>query len=109
VNGITALSSLQVVTNFVRVTPTSTNGVSIAITKLDGVGAGVVKVIPSSEIVINGGKFTTSASINDIVPESGASYAVSLCPNGTEQNDPNLAENTVLGICIADQARFTLL
>jgi len=70
--------------------------------------AGVVAVIPSSQIIINGGKYTTSINVNQMQAESGASYAISLCPNGTEQNDPNLAPNTVLGNCIADQSRMTL-
>jgi hypothetical protein len=65
------------------------------ITKLTGQNAGVVKVVPSSQIVINGGKYTTSVNVNDIQAESGQSYAISLCPNGTEQNDPNLPANTV--------------
>jgi hypothetical protein len=113
VNGITAASSLQTVTNFVRKTDLSTNGVSITITKLTSISVppqptGVVAVIPSSQIIINGGKYTTSINVNQMQAESGASYAISLCPNGTEQNDPNLAPNTVLGNCIADQSRMTL-
>ena len=115
VNGITAAPSLQVVTNVVRNTDLSTNGVSIAITKLTSptnLFTGVVTVIPSSQIIINGGKFTTSINVNQMQAESGASYAISLCPNGTEQNDPSLnpptGPFTVLGNCIADQGRMTL-
>ncbi|HKZ03966.1 MAG TPA: hypothetical protein VJU81_00725 [Methylomirabilota bacterium] len=111
VNGITAVSSLRVVTGETRVTgELSTNGVSFVITKLTGTfGLGIKKVIPSSEITIIGGKFAGSVNTNDIDPESGAQYGISLCPNGTEQNDPSLPPNTPLGICIADQAIMTLL
>jgi hypothetical protein len=114
VNGIPA--TLQAVTNIVRVTDLSTNGVSITITKLTSPTdvppdplpvPRVVKVIPSSQIVINGGKFTSSVNVNEIAAESGASFAISLCPNGTTDNDPNLPANTVLGNCIADNSRFT--
>jgi hypothetical protein len=109
-NGITAVSSLRVVAGETRVTEgLSTNGVSFVITKLTGTNRGVKKVIPSSGITINGGKFTASVNVNDIDPESGAQYGISLCPNGTEENDPLLPPNTVLGICIADQAIMTLL
>lgn len=111
VNGITALSSLRVVTDFVRVTPTSTNGVYIVITKLNSVNdpnsVGVVKVIKPSDIVINGGKFTASVKVVDIQAEGEMPFAVSLCPNGTTDNDPNLPANTPVGICIADNARFS--
>ena len=110
---------LQVVTNVVRVTPTSTNGVYIVITKLDGLLTNpdnpVVKVIPPSQIVINGGKFTASVKVADIQPESGMPYAVSLCPNGATDNTqfppngpPQPLDPTIpVGICIADNARFT--
>ena len=111
VNGITAASSLQTVTNLVRKTDLSTNGVSIAITKLTSPTnqpTGVVAVIPSSQVTINGGKFTASINVNQMAAESGASYAISLCPNGTEQNDPGLDPNTVIGNCIADQGQMTL-
>ena len=111
VNGISAGSSLQVITNFVRVTDLSTNGVSIVIQKLTTAipngNTGVVKVVPSSGIIINGGKFTTSVNVNDIQAESQQSYAISLCPNGTTDNDPNLPANTVIGNCIADNAQFS--
>jgi hypothetical protein len=108
VNGITAQSSLKVATDFVRVTPTSVNGVYIVITQLQGANAGVVKVIPPRDIVINGGKFTTSVKVVDIFAESGAPYAISLCPNGVETGftpDPQ-DPNPAVGICIADNARF---
>jgi hypothetical protein len=111
VNGVTALSSLQKVTGEVRITDLSPNGVSITITKLTSpgnLGTGIVKVVPSSQIQIIGGKFTTSVSVNEISAESGAQYGISLCPNGTEENS-SLADNTVLGVCIADQAIMTLL
>ena len=116
VNGITAQSSLRVVTDFVRVTPTSTNGVYIVITKLDSgndpTSVGVVKVIKPSDIVISGGKFTTSAKVVDIQAEGGMPFAVSLCPNGTTENptiiDPDPSgKPTAVGICIADNARFS--
>ena len=110
-NGISvsALSSLQLVTGVARSFDLITNGVSIVITKLTGNNPGIVKVVRSQDIVINGGKFTTSVAINDMSPESGADYSVSLCPNGAEQTDPNLPVNTPLGICISDQARLRLL
>jgi hypothetical protein len=116
VNGVTARSSLQIVTGFARTVDLSTNGVSIAITKLTSPSVGpsfvpvVVKVIPSSQIVINGGKFTTSVNVNQLQPESGAQYTVSLCPNGAE-SDAGLGApaNTPLGLCIPDQAFMTLL
>ena len=110
---------LQVVTNVVRVTPTSTNGVYIVVTKLGGLLTNpdnpVVKVIPPSEIVINGGKFTTSVKVADIQPESGMPYAISLCPNGATDNTqfpsngpPQPLDPTIpVGICIADNARFS--
>jgi len=107
VNGISAGSSLQVITNFVRVTDLSTNGVSIVIQKLTGQNTGVVKVVSGSDIIINGGKFTTSVNVNDIQAESQQSYAISLCPNGTTDNDPNLPANTVIGNCVADNAQFS--
>jgi len=107
VNGITAQSSLQVVTDQVRVTPTSTNGVYIVVTKLDGTNnVGVVKVIPPSDIVINGGKYTTSVKVVDIFAESGAPFAISLCPNGVETGFNPDSPNPVVGICIPDNARF---
>lgn len=110
VNGITALSSLQKVTGEVRITEGLTpNGVSVTITKLTMDNPGVVKVIPSSQILFSGGKFTTTTPINDIDPQSGAKYSISLCPFGTTDNDQNLAANTVLGICIDDPAIMTLL
>ena len=114
VNGTSALQSgaLQVVTNFVKVTPTSTNGVYIVITKLNSVtdpnSVGVVKVIPPSDIVINGGKYTTSVKVLDIDAETGQPFSISLCPNGVESGfnpDPQ-TPNPVVGICIADNARF---
>ena len=88
-NGITvsAQSSLQVVTGVTRSLDLSTNGVSFVITKLSSptdAELGIVKVIRSTDIVINGGKFTTSVNVNDIQPESGAQYGISLCPNGAE-------------------------
>ena len=112
-------SSLQTVTNFVRKTDLSTNGVSITITKLTSPtgtpqqpNTGVVLVIPSSQIIINGGKYTTSVNVNQIQAESGASYAIALCPNGAETDvvpDPtNPPSIPVRGLCIADQGRMTL-
>jgi hypothetical protein len=111
VNGVTAASSLLVPSgNFVRVIPTSTTGVSITITKLTGANAGVVKVIPSSGITIEGGRFKAVTSFNNIQAESGANYSVALCPDGSSEaeTDPTLPANTVTGNCIADQGRFTL-
>jgi hypothetical protein len=111
VNGFNAFSTLQVVTDVTRTFELSTNGVSIVITKLGGTfGQGVVKVIRSGEIVINGGKFTASVNVNDIQPESGAEYTIALCPSGAEtdsgaQTDPLLPP----GLCIGDQAFMTLL
>ena len=112
VNGITALSSLQVVTGLQRTSDLSTNGVSITITKLTSPSNSsfvptVVKVIRSGSIVINGGKFTTSVNINDLAPESGAQYTISLCPNGVEEG--TYPANTPVGLCIGDQAFMTLL
>ena len=102
-NGPTAVPGLQTVTNLVRQTVLSTNGVSIAITKLTSPtgtpqqpNTGVVLVIPSSQIVIIGNKFTASINVNQMAAESGASYAISLCPNGTEQNDPKDRKSTRL-------------
>jgi hypothetical protein len=116
VNGVTALASLQVVAGVARTVDLSTNGVSITITKLTSPSAGssfvpvVVKVIPSSQIVINGGKFTTSVNVNELQPESGAQYTISLCPNGAESDAAISAPaNTPLGLCISDQAFMTLL
>jgi hypothetical protein len=115
VNGFPAQSSLQVVADVTRTFDLSTNGVSIVITKLtspSASGLGVVKVVRSTDIVINGGKFTTNVSVNDIQPESGAQYGISLCPNGAETDfapsgpDPEL---TPPGICIANQATMGLL
>ena len=114
VDPMSGLPSLQVVTGETRNFDLSTNGVSFVITKLTSPSAGpvgVVKVVRSADIVINGGKFTASVNINDIRPESGAKYGVSLCPNGAETNfapdgDPLL---TPPGICIAQQAIMTLL
>jgi hypothetical protein len=74
---------------------------------------GVVKVINPSDIVINGGKFTASVKVVDIQAEGGMPFAVSLCPNGTTENptiidpDPITGKPTVVGICIADNARFS--
>ena len=112
-------TSFQTVTNFVRKTDLSTNGVSITITKLSSPTGtpevpktGVVLVIPGSQIIINGGKYTTSINVNQIQPESGASYAISLCPNGAETDvvpDPTIPPSIpVRGLCIADQGRMTL-
>jgi hypothetical protein len=106
---------LQVVTNFVRKTDLSTNGVSITITKLtsprtNNADTGVVAIIRSGQIVINGGKFTTSVNVNQIHAESQASYSIALCPNGAETDftpDP-INPNPVVGLCIADQGRMTL-
>ena len=115
VNGNTALSSLQVVVNVTRTFDLSTNGVSFVITKLSsptGAPLGIVKVIRSADIIINGGKFATSVNINDIQPESGAQFGISLCPNGAETDfapDGPAPELTPPGICIANQARMTLL
>lgn len=118
VNGITAFSTLQVVTGLERMFDLSTNGVSITITKLTspnntGVVPRVVKVIPSGSIVINGGKFTTSVNVNELDPESGAQYTLSLCPNGADTGSgleplPN-SPPVPLGLCISDQAFMTLL
>jgi hypothetical protein len=111
VNGVTALSSLMVATGFTRV-PTaqlSTTGLSIVITKLTGTSnLGVVKVIRSGNITTGGNNFTVNPNISmsDIFPESGATYAFSLCPSGVEQTDA--PENTVIGICIANQAILTI-
>jgi len=114
VNGITAFSSLQAVTGVTRIFDLSTNGVSIVITKLTSPTAaplGVVKVVRSTDIVINGGKFTTSVNINDIQPESGATYGISLCPSGAETDfvPDGDAALTPPGICIANQATMELL
>jgi hypothetical protein len=106
---------LQVVTNFVRKTDLSTNGVSITISKLTSPlnqPKGVVLVIPSRQITIIGGKYTASVNVNQIQAESQASYAIALCPNGAETDvvpDPtNPPSIPVRGICIADQGRMTL-
>jgi hypothetical protein len=110
VNGVTALSSLQVPTGFTRV-PTaqlSTNGLSIVITKLTGSNPGVVKVIRSGAIATGGNKYSTTAAVGDLLPESGALYSVGLCPSGTEENDPSLPANTPIGTCIANHATMTL-
>ena len=115
VNGVTALSSLMVATGFTRV-PTaelSTNGVSFVITKLTGSNnIGVVKVIRSGSISTEGNKYSVvpHINVNEIFPESGAQYSISLCLNGEEERDPSLpplAPNTPIGICIADNARLT--
>jgi hypothetical protein len=114
INGITALSSLQLVTGQQRTFDLATNGVSITITKLTSPGNAsfvptVVKVIRSGSIVINGGKFAASVNINDLQPESGARYTIGLCPDGAEEVDPSLPANTPLGLCIGDPAFMTLL
>jgi len=114
VNGIQASPSLQLVTGVTRTFDLSTNGVSIVITKLTSPLArpvGVVKVVRSTDIVINGGKFTTSVNINDIQPESGATYGISLCPSGAETDfvPDGDAALTPPGICIANQATMELL
>jgi hypothetical protein len=82
---------------------------SIVITKLTGTSnLGVVKVIRSGNITTGGNNFTVNPNISmsDIFPESGATYAFSLCPSGVEQTDA--PENTVIGICIANQAILTI-
>jgi hypothetical protein len=108
---------LQVVTNVVRVTPTSTNGVYIVVSKLDPANPNApplfTKVIPSTQgpetIVIIGGKFTTSVNVQDLQAVSGAPFAISLCPNGVTNGVVPLPDNPnpVMGICIPDNARFT--
>ena len=109
------LFMLQIVTGLARTTDLSTNGVSITITKLTspgntGIVPRVVKVIPSGGIVINGGKFTASVNVNELDPESGAQYTISLCPNGAEADaGVGAPANTPLGLCIPDQAFMTLL
>ena len=110
VNGFTASPYLQVVTGVTRTFDLSTNGVSIVIQKLTGTfDVGVVKVIRSADIQIIGGKFSTSVNVNEISPESGAQYTISLCPNGAEQTLPLTDTTTPLGLCIPDQAFMTLL
>lgn len=112
INGVTALSSLMVVTGFARV-PTeqlSTNGVSFVITKLTGsANIGVVKVIRSGNITTDGNKYSVDphVNVNEIFPESDAQYSISLCPSGVEETDPSLPANTPIGICIANNARLT--
>jgi hypothetical protein len=101
-----AAASLQVVTGFTRVTDLSTNGVSFVIEKLTGQNPGIVKVIRSANIEITGGKYTTSVNVNEIQPESGKEYTISLCINGAEET--SAPANAPVGICIPDQAFFTL-
>lgn len=124
VNGFTALSSLQIVTGVTRTFDLSTDGVNIMITKLSDPTAPasyqatlpkIVTIVPSTDITINGGKYTSSVNVNALEPNSGATYAVSLCPNGSAI-DPilNPLQDTSgawrpQGICIPDQAIFTLL
>jgi hypothetical protein len=113
VNGFLASPFLQVVTTPTRTFDLSTNGVSIVIKKLtDGNGNPVdevVKVIRSADIQIIGGKFSASVNVNEISPESGAQYTISLCPNGAEETLPLTDTTTPLGLCIPDQAFMTLL
>lgn len=111
VNSATAFATLEVVTDVTRTFDLSTNGVSIVITKLSGTsGLGVVKVIRSGQIVINGGKFTASVNVNDIQAESGAQYAISLCPDGAEaESGANDNPLVAPGICISEAALMTLL
>ena len=102
-----AADSLQVVTGpLTRVTDLSTNGVSFVIQKLTGQNPGIVKVIRGANIEISGGKYTTSVKLADISPESGKEYTVSLCINGAEET--SAPANVPVGICIPDQAFFTL-
>jgi hypothetical protein len=116
VNGATAFSTdpsttaLQTVTGVERTFDLSTEGVSIVIRKLTGSNQGIVKVIRSQDIVINGGKFTASVNVNDIDAESGAQYTISLCPNGAESGSGADTDPLVPpGLCIPDQAFMTLL
>jgi hypothetical protein len=123
VNGVTARSSLQVVTNVTRITDLVPDGVSIVITKLSdpSVPANtlpkVVKVIQNPPegsglpplIVINGAKFTSSVKVVDIEANSGATYAFNLCLNSAEISAENpLTAGVARGICIPDQGIATL-
>jgi hypothetical protein len=116
VNGVQALSSLMVATGFTRV-PTaqlSTAGVSIVITRLFSpvlnLPLGVIKVIRSGNLSTAGNNYTVTPNINmgELSPERGGKYGFSLCPSGVEETDPDLPDNTPIGICIADQATLTL-
>jgi hypothetical protein len=123
VNGVTARSSLQTVTNVVRVTDLVPDGVAIVITKLSDPAAPpntlpkVVKVIQNPPegspgpalVVINGGKFTTSVKVVDIEATTGAKYAFNLCPNSSDVTDENpLVAGVARGVCISDQGLATL-
>jgi hypothetical protein len=115
VNGITAFATLQVVTGEQRTFDLDTSGVSFTVVKLTSPSnpnfvPTVVKVIPSSQIVINGGKFTAHVNVTELAAESGAQYTISLCPNGAESDAAiGAPPNTPVGLCIPDQAFFTLL
>jgi len=106
VNGITAASTLETVTNPQRTFDLPTTGVSMVITKLTGSGTGVVKVILNPGI--NGGEYRTQVNVNELFPEpDGTTYSIDLCLSGAAS--PGLPPNTPIGICIPTQAIMTLL
>jgi len=127
-----ASSALEVVTGVTRifdlpidpVTGFAVPGTSIVISKLSSPSCTncpkIVSVIPSTGIVINGNKFTSSVKVVDIQAESGASYSFNLCVNGSEEaplTDPaGCTPSPTMpgcvwkprGICLPDQGLATL-
>ena len=116
VNGEQALSSLMVATGFTRVPSAelNTTGVSLVITRLLSpvlnLPLGVIKVFRSGVLSTDGNKFSVTPNMNlsELNPESGGKYGFSLCPSGVEQTDPELPDDTPIGICIANHATLTL-
>jgi hypothetical protein len=129
VNGVTALSSLQVVspTGFRQVSDLPTSGVSMTVRKLTLnqvpiADPPVVKILLDSctptppattcdpDIEINGHQYRAHFNINSIQPDSsGGLFSIDLCPFGAEEVDPSVTATTPRGMCIPNQAILTLL
>jgi hypothetical protein len=115
VNGVTASSSLQIVTGFQQITDLPTNGVSMVIRKLTlnqarVLNPPVVKVLLDPEIQINGGEYRSHVDVNDLIPDiGGTQYSIDLCLFGAVEVDPSVTATTPRGTCIPGQAIMTLL
>jgi len=129
VNGVTASSSLQVVSpdaTFRKVSNLPTSGVSMVIRKLTSNGQPLanpeVKVVlrdcapdapPSCvpDIVVNGQQFRGKTGIQSLQPDTNfpTKYSIDLCLNGQEEGIPSTNPPTPTGLCIPDQTILTTL